>query len=85
MMAEHLGKERDEVAACFNEKKSLIACIEQLRGSGRTLLPLEPEKPPEIERKIARSEFLDPEGPDELFERRARPGLLSRLGRGSRR
>ncbi len=81
MLAEHLGKSHEEVSACFSEKKSLIACIEALRGSGRTLVPFEPEKPPKIERKIARSEALDPEGAGELFERRTRPGLLSRLGR----
>lgn len=81
MLAEHLGKPAEEVGACFDETKSLIACIERLRGSGRTLIPFEPEKPPEIERKLARTELLDPEGPDELFERRARPGLLSKLRR----
>ena len=80
LIAEHLGLEPDEVADCFAETKSLIACIEQLRGSGRTLVPLVPEAPNALERKMARSEILDPEGPDELFERRARPGLLSRLG-----
>jgi phospholipase D1/2 len=82
MVAEHLGKEPEEVAACFAREKSLIACIEALRGSGRTLLPFEPEEPPKIERKIARTEILDPEGAGALFERRVRPGLLSRLGRG---
>ncbi len=82
LLAEHLGKTPEEVAKCFDEKRSLIACIEALRGSGRTLLPFEPKKPPKIERKLARSEVLDPEGPGELFERRVRPGLLSRLGRG---
>ena len=81
IISEHLGKVPEEVGACFNEAKSLIACIERLRGSGRTLVPFEPEPPADIARKLARSELLDPEGPDELFERRARPGLLSRLSR----
>jgi phosphatidylserine/phosphatidylglycerophosphate/cardiolipin synthase-like enzyme len=80
LLAEHLGLEPRQVADCFAETKSLIACIERLRGSGRTLVPLVPEEPNGLESRMARSEFLDPEGPDELFERRARPGLLSRLG-----
>jgi hypothetical protein len=52
-----------------------------MRGEGRTLLPFEPEEPNKLGKKMAKSEILDPEGPDELFERRARPGLLSRLGK----
>jgi phospholipase D1/2 len=81
LLAEHLAKEADEVGACFGKTDSLIGCIETLRGSGRTLLPFEPEEPNEAEKKMAKSEVLDPEGPDELFERRARPGLLARLGK----
>ena len=84
MLAEHLGKEAAEVAACFNKAQSLIGCIEAMRGSGRTLLPFEPEEPNRLEKKLAKSEALDPEAPDELFESRARPGLLSRLGTRSR-
>jgi phospholipase D1/2 len=80
MMAEHLGKEPGEVEACFSETNSLIACIETLRGSGRTLVPFEPEEPAEAAKEIARRELLDPEAPNELFDpRAARPGLLSRL------
>jgi phospholipase D1/2 len=81
LLAEHLGLEQADVAACFEETGSLIAAIEQLRGSGRTLVPFEPREPNAAEKKLARSELLDPEGPDELFERRARPGLLSGLRR----
>jgi phospholipase D1/2 len=86
LLAEHLGKTPEEVAACFQEKKSLIGCIEALRGSGRTLLPFEPRKPTKVERKVAKKELLDPEGADDhLFEPRTRPGLLSRLRSGRRR
>lgn len=89
MLAEHLGKEPAEVEACFGETDSLIGCIEKMRGSGRTLVPFEPEKPSEAAREMARSELLDPEGPDELFEPHAsRPGLLAGLDtlrRGGRR
>ena len=80
LLAEHLGLDPKDVADCFAETKSLIACIERLRGTGRTLVPLVPEEPNALESRMARSEILDPEGPDGLFEPRARPGLLSRLG-----
>jgi phospholipase D1/2 len=80
LLAEHLGFEPKEVQDCFAKTKSLIASIERLRRSGRTLVPLVPEEPNALESRMARSEIFDPEGPNELFERRARPGLLSRLG-----
>jgi hypothetical protein len=50
-----------------------------MRREGRTLVPLDPDEPTEIEKKLANSELLDPEAADELFEKRARPGLMSRL------
>ena len=88
MLGEHLGMEAAEVEQCFNETDSLIGCIEALRGEGRTLLPFEPEEPNKLEKKLARSEVLDPEAADQLFEARARPGLLkgvAKLGRWRRR
>ena len=84
LMAEHLGVEPDEVERCFRESGSLIQCIETLRGNGRTLMPFTPPQPNELEKAIATSELLDPEAPDEIFEPRVRPGLLSRLGKHSR-
>jgi phospholipase D1/2 len=85
LIAEHLGREAAEVFRCCEETASLIATIEKLRGKGRSLVPFEPEKPKPTAKAIARSEWLDPEAPDELFEPRARPGLLSRLKSGRRR
>jgi phospholipase D1/2 len=84
LLAEHLGVQAEEVERCFAETGSLIEAVERLRGSGRTLLPFEPPKPNTPRRVMAKSEVLDPEAPDELFEPSARPGLLSRLG-GKRR
>jgi phosphatidylserine/phosphatidylglycerophosphate/cardiolipin synthase-like enzyme len=80
LLAEHLCKEPDEVDQCFRETGSLIGCIEALRSEGRTLLRFEPEEPNKLKKEMAKSELLDPEGPDELFEPRARPGLLSGFG-----
>ena len=80
LLAEHLGVAPAEVAKCFAETGSLIKCIERLRGKKRTLVPLDPGDPNDIKKAMARSEIFDPEAPGELFERRARPGLLSRLG-----
>jgi hypothetical protein len=84
LLAEHFGVEPANVAECYGETRSLIACIERLRSRGRTLVPLDPEEPTAAEKALAQSELLDPEAADELFERRARPGLLSRLGRRTR-
>jgi phospholipase D1/2 len=82
LLAEHFGRRADEVAALIAETGSLIASVERLCRPGRTLIPFEPPHFNALERALAKSERLDPEGPDELFERRARPGLLRRLGRG---
>ena len=82
LIAEHFGRKPEAVAALIAETDSLIATVERLRGPGRTLVPFAPPDFNALERHVAESERLDPEGPDELFERRARPGLLRRLGRG---
>ena len=84
LLAEHLGKEADEVARCLGETGSIIDTIEALRGSGRTLVPFDPPEPGKAAKRVSESEFLDPEAADELFEPSARPGLLSRLGKGRR-
>lgn len=85
LIGEHLGVEPEEVAKACERTHSLIATIEELRGDGRSLLPFEPPELSDTQKKLAESEWLDPEGADELFEKRARPGLLSRLGGGRRR
>jgi len=86
MLAEHLGVERGKVSDCIEKTASLIGAIEKLRGSGRTLVPFEPSEPSAAEKKIARTQLLDPEAPNELFDpKAARPGLLSRLRKRGRR
>ena len=81
LIAEHLGVEPKQVSERVEREGSLIAAIEALRGDGRSLLPFAPPEINAAQEKLAESEWLDPEGPDELFEKRARPGLLRRLGR----
>jgi phospholipase D1/2 len=80
LLSEHLGVEAEEIARACQETGSLVASIEKLRGEGRTLVPFDPSAPGKLKSAIARSELLDPEAAEELFEPRARPGLLRRLG-----
>lgn len=81
LMAEHLGVEVAEVDREFGRTNSLIETVEALRGGGRTLLPLEPEEPSELEKTLAHSESLDPESADESFEPLARHRLLGGIRR----
>jgi phospholipase D1/2 len=81
LMAEHLGVNAAEVEACLAASGSLIATVERLRGRDRTLRPFVPPEPNELERKIALSETLDPERPEDLFEPLTRRKLLRRLPR----
>jgi phosphatidylserine/phosphatidylglycerophosphate/cardiolipin synthase-like enzyme len=89
LLAEHLGVSADDVRAAMREKGSLIAAIEALRGSGRTLVPLEPEEPNALEAMIASTEALDPESAGKNGTPPPRPGLLagmrSKLRRARRR
>ncbi|HEX8262907.1 MAG TPA: phospholipase D-like domain-containing protein, partial [Allosphingosinicella sp.] len=77
LIAEHLGVDPAEVAALCDGTGSLIATIERLRGTGRTLLPY---RPPEFSaplKAVAKSEMLDPESACDPFEPRARHRLLA--------
>ena len=84
LVAEHCGTTPDKVAKTLKKTGSLIATIEALQGDGRCLVRLKDEEPGDLKRKAVKSELFDPEGAG-LFERRARPGLLSRLRQGRRR
>jgi len=79
LMAEHLGVELAAIRRNLAETGSLLATVERLRGQGRSLRPFTPPEINELERKIARSETLDPERPEELFEPITRTKLLRRL------
>ena len=67
LLAEHLGVDPAEVERSIEAEGSLIGAIERLRGEGRSLRPFEPPEWNGLEKKIARSEALDPEHADELF------------------
>jgi phosphatidylserine/phosphatidylglycerophosphate/cardiolipin synthase-like enzyme len=83
LVGEHLGVAADGVKSRLEATGSLIQAIEELRGHGRTLVPLHIEEPNALEAEIAESEALDPERPGEYFEPIARGGrfrgLLRRL------
>jgi phospholipase D1/2 len=79
LLAEHLDVSPEQVEAKFRETGSLIAAVESLRGEGRTLVPLEPEKPNAVEAAIVESEIFDPESAGSDHEPPARPGLLTGL------
>jgi phospholipase D1/2 len=81
LIAEHLGVEPAEVAACFKKTGSLIATIERLRGGGRTLMPFQPPEFGAALTAVAKKELLDPESPDQPFEPLAGNRLLARLKR----
>ncbi|MGK7870382.1 phospholipase D-like domain-containing protein [Falsiroseomonas sp. E2-1-a20] len=79
LLAEHLDKSRQEISERIAAGGSLIATIEALRGTGRTLRPYETPDLTSVERWLADNEVLDPEGSEELFEPMSGRGLLHRL------
>ena len=82
LLAEHLGADYAKVTACFAETGSLVATIERLRGGvGRILLPFRPPEFSAALTAVAKSELLDPEGPDQPFEPLTGNRLLARLRR----
>ncbi|QIK77867.1 phospholipase [Sphingomonas piscis] len=81
LLGEHLGKEASAIEALLNDGGSLIACVERMRGKGRTLRPLEMKELSALEAEIAETEMLDPEKAGEYFDTAKKPGLLGRLKR----
>ena len=75
LLAEHLGCEPSVVRkARLDTSGSLVAAIDALRGSGRTLVPFEPAPINAAEEQLAESDVLDPEQPPRLMK-----SLLSSL------
>lgn len=61
LVAEHLGVDRDEVAAGIGEGGSLLSTIERLRGPGRSLRKFEPGTVEDEDSLLAESDLADPE------------------------
>ena len=85
LLGEHLGVKPATVAERIKSTGSLVAAIDSLRGSGRALIPFEPQEPSSVEDALAEKETLDPESAGSDFEPVARPGLLGGFGRMFRR
>jgi phosphatidylserine/phosphatidylglycerophosphate/cardiolipin synthase-like enzyme len=81
LMAEHLGAAPEAVGRAVAECGGLIPAIERMRGPGRSLRPYVPPALNPVEKALADSEALDPEGPEEMFEPLTRRGLFRRLTR----
>lgn len=80
LLAEHLGCDCSTVEATLGATGSLIATISALQTSGRSLREYQLPALAPIEKWLADTKLLDPEGPDEMFEALSRRrGLLSRL------
>jgi phosphatidylserine/phosphatidylglycerophosphate/cardiolipin synthase-like enzyme/uncharacterized membrane protein YdjX (TVP38/TMEM64 family) len=64
LLAEHLGTDAEAVRQAEARRDGLLlATIEALRGDGRTLRPLEPAVPAELDRLIDDGSLVDPEAP----------------------
>jgi uncharacterized membrane protein YdjX (TVP38/TMEM64 family) len=88
LLGEHLDAAPERVAQVHAQKGRLIAAIDALRGSGRTLHPLDPVVTPEQEALLPPRAWIDPEQPmaaDELVghlvSREAGPPVARRVAR----
>jgi phosphatidylserine/phosphatidylglycerophosphate/cardiolipin synthase-like enzyme len=78
LLAEHLATSIGEVKTTLETTRSLIATIEQLRGSGKTLVPFEVPELNAAEKVLADKELLDPEKAGGFFEPLSKRGLFRR-------
>ncbi len=85
LLAEHCGVEEAEVTALLDKHGSMRAMIEaECQTGGRHLRAYEVPDLSELEEKLATSQLLDPESPDELFEPFANGGMFRKQTRLSR-
>lgn len=80
LIAEHLAVPIDTVSQGI-AADGLIATIERLRGTGKTLIPYEVDDLDAVRKWLADHEVLDPEGPEEMFETIGGTPLLRGLRR----
>lgn len=89
LLAEHLGTEPEAVAAeTARQRGALIKTVETLRRPGRTLEPINPNVPPEIDALLPASAVIDPERPvnpeelvNEFLPKTARRPVSGRVSR----
>jgi phosphatidylserine/phosphatidylglycerophosphate/cardiolipin synthase-like enzyme len=79
LVAEHLGVSARRVANQIGKHGSLIAAIDALRTTGRSLRPYEVPDLSGVEEWLANNEVLDPESPSEMFESTTKRGLFRRF------
>lgn len=79
LLAEHLDRSPEQVAGALAARGSLIAAIEALRGSTRTLTPLDPGTAPQEGSFILDPAMVDPERP--VDPDRLAAQLVPRYGR----
>lgn len=85
LLAEHLGLQEAEVAEALGDGKSMRAFIEASgEKGGRHLRRYRAPELSEAKRKLAESELLDPERPQDMFEPFAKGGLFRKGTRLSR-
>jgi phospholipase D1/2 len=65
LLAEHLGKDRDAVAAKEEETGSLLRTIDALRGGARSLELLNPQVSASVDALVPPGDVVDPEKPIE--------------------
>jgi len=91
LLAEHLGTDPETVGAeIARHDGRLIPAIEALKRAGRTLEPIEPRVPPEIDALVPASAVVDPERPmdpeklvQEFVPLAARKPTVSRVWRAT--
>jgi hypothetical protein len=85
LLAEHLGLETDTIEDRLVQHHSMREAIEGARDErGRHLRRYHPPELSEVERRLAESELLDPERPEDMFEPFAKGGLFRKGSRLTR-
>ncbi len=87
LLAEHLDCEPSEIAAAVERERSLLRAIEVLRGTGRTLMPMDTSLDLSLDALVPDHSVLDPErpiDPDEIVadlvsHERSRVGTRARV------
>jgi len=68
LLSEHLDESPERVDETEQMRGSMLEAVEELRGGGRTLRPLEDHTPEWVEELVPESTFYDPEKPTDIEE-----------------